>query len=142
MESEATCNLTSPETSPCKGANPETSRVIPYWRISDPPSGVLEGNNGGTAVVQSEELWGNIRGTRLGGIGRNRQTQGEFVGGVVERYWSHAISCPFPLSIAQGNCRDCQGIMGELQGLFRMRGMARTLCHVGESQGLHYIGEL
>ncbi|DBA86472.1 TPA: hypothetical protein ACH3X2_005454 [Trebouxia sp. C0005] len=104
---------------------------FPYWRISDPPLAVLEGNDGGIAVVLSEELWRNVRGTRLGGIGRTRQTQGEFMGGMVERYSSYAIPPPFPLSIARGNCRDCQGIMGELQGLFRMRGNGKDSLSCG-----------
>ena len=71
------------------------------------PTGVLEGNDGGNAVVLSEELWRHVRGTRLGGIGRNRQAHGGFKGNsggkVVEL-------CGF-LSIPPVHCP------GELQGL-------------------------
>ncbi len=87
--------------------------INPYWRISDPPSGVLEGNNGGTAVVQSEELSGNLRGTRLGGIGKHR-------GNSWEEWWKGSGAMRFPVHSpcpllggtagtvkeSWGNCKD------------------------------------
>ena len=35
-------------------------RLLHCQYSSQNPTGVLQGNNGGTAVVQSAELWGNI----------------------------------------------------------------------------------
>jgi len=39
---------------------------VPYWRFSDPRSGVFEGSGGGVAVVLSEELWRNVGDPGLG----------------------------------------------------------------------------
>ena len=52
---------------------------MPHWILSDPASGVLEGNDRESAVVLSEELCRNVGETRLGGTGRSSW------GGVVER---------------------------------------------------------
>ncbi len=104
-----------------------------YWTISDPTSGVLEGNGG---VVLSEELRRDVGGTRLGGIGRNRQTQGQFIG----RSGGKVVElCGFPLG---GTAGIVKGSWGNCKDSFACGGMARTLCYVGELQGLHYIEEL
>jgi len=88
-------------------------------------------------VVLSEELWRNVRGTRLGGIGRNRQAQGEFKG----RSGGKVVElCGF-LSIPPVHCSgELQGLSGELQGLFRMRGNCKDSLSCKELQGLHYRG--
>ena len=79
-------------------------------------------------MVLSEELWRNVRGTRLGGIGRNRQAKGEFKGrsgGKVGEL------CGF-LSIPPVHCSgELQGLSGELQGLFRMRGNCKDSLSCG-----------
>jgi len=80
-------------------------------------------------VVLSEELWRNVRGTRLGGIGRNRQAQGEFKG----RSGGKVVElCGF-LSIPLVHCSgELQGMLGELQGLFLMRGNCKDSLSCGE----------
>ena len=103
------------------------SMQSPYWRISHPPQGVLKGNDGGTPVVLSEELWRNVRGTRLGGISRNRQAQGESMG----RSGGKVVELCGLLSIPPVHCS------GDLQGLSRNHGgIARPLSHEGEWRGL------
>ncbi len=79
-------------------------------------------------MVLSEELWRNVRGTRLGGIGRNRQTQGEFMGRsggkVVELCGFLSIPpvhCSGELQGLSGNCKDSSH-EGEWQGFFVMQG--------------------
>jgi len=85
-------------------------------------SRATEGNGGGTAVVLSEELRRNVGGTRLGGIGRNRQTQGEFIG----RSGGKVLElCGFPLG---GTAGIVKGSWGNCKDSVACGGMARTLC--------------
>jgi hypothetical protein len=77
-----------------------------------------------------------VGGTRHGGIGRNRQTQGEFMGrsgGKVVELWG------FPLFIAWGKCRRLSRYDG---GALQWGNCRDFFSYGGIMQGLHYIGEL
>lgn len=107
-------------------------------RISEPPKGAsrgMMGNCGGTARGTVEE---RVRGTRLGGIGRNRQAQGEFKGRSGGKVVEVGGFLSIPLSVARGNCKD--SFRGNGKAYLSCGGIARTLSHERESPGLHYIG--
>jgi len=76
-------------------------------------------------VVLSEELRRDVGGTRLGGIGRNRQTQGQFIG----RSGGKVVElCGFPLG---GTAGIVKGSWGNGKDSLLCGGIARTSLHRG-----------